>query len=510
MTSASSFLEIWAYIMIIIVCFTILVSILVYVVNKLIRKKRKKNASSFCFKNLTINSNNDDNVKNNRETNNVSKCFLCCCSASNNNKLFSSPIHSNNTDSKEENNNFTSNTNKNTNIGNSKIESNSNRELNNYNLLYQKKLIDFTNNSYIKVNESGVTVNGQQPVDDSTVDNSNKIIDKMQQNSNGIISYLLDRLNVFSMFGGRIVDDGPKQTYLTDSDKKVISQNAQSSKGSIIKKSTKNVSKRNASLPTSSMHSVKFKTTSKSLASKITTELSNMTPNDEGDDESEENYDSFVDEKYSSDENNLAKRKYSICSNTNQSAITASTNSTCTSRKNSTNSSGLGSSVYEIYKQKRAGSDLSSSCLTTSYSTMSSSKRMSVNQIPNSLVEPCIKLVAIEQQPNIKPNRSDAVRKNSSLSTTTSSSLSSRTSSNTGRRFSIVTTPANENQKFWVPPGIAQSIQFDRQRISLPNTSVYEINENESANAATEQSQSQNNDLLQANSGKQIVIYFAV
>lgn len=221
-------------------------------------------------------------------------------------------------------------------------------------------------------------------------------------------------------------------------------------RSSIRKSYRKSRNIRNSSLPLS-IHNVKFKTSEDS-------------PND--------------DEQFSSDEYSPTKvsltstpKKTSIDLSSKKYSITSSANS----RKNSSNSSCYNeASVVDFYRKKRLSNASSTYTNNTSVSDLkySDSRKFSISQA-SPFSESGIKLVALEQQPNITH-----LSKKSSISSNSTSSSRRSVSMGTGkgRRYSIMA--SNVSDKFWVPPEIALTAQLEKQRCSLPNTNViFEMSE---------------------------------
>ena len=128
------------------------------------------------------------------------------------------------------------------------------------------------------------------------------------------------------------------------------------------------------------------------------------------------------------------------------------------SRKNSSGSSYYQSSIVDIYKQQR----LSNGSI---FTTTSDVRKLSINQI-NPFESFGVKLVTMEPQEKLATGylNTDRPRKASAYSVITPGS---KMDALTMRRFSIMT-PEDVTDKFWVPPQIAAK----KQRSSLPDTTT--------------------------------------
>ena len=129
------------------------------------------------------------------------------------------------------------------------------------------------------------------------------------------------------------------------------------------------------------------------------------------------------------------------------------------SRKNSSGSSYYQSSIVDLYKQQR----LSNGSI---FTTTSDVRKLSINQI-NPFEAFGVKLVTMETQDKLGSGylNNDKPRKASAYSVI---APGSKMDALTMRRFSIMTTSEDVSDKFWVPPQIAAQ----KQRSSLPDSTA--------------------------------------
>lgn len=414
--SDSNFLEKWAYIMIIIVCFTILFTIIFYFINLILKKKFCSNI----FSNIN-NHNNTSNNNNNSDGSNNDKCK--CCSS----------IHL-----KSEKCNIK-------NLAFPLQESNDNNNINNN---MSKPKIEKSNSPEMSTKSNSFDMNS----------NANSSLTNPAEPEDGFFYQLIKRLKS-SFFSDSSLDDD-------DEDKKLQPDNANNNSigktttgSSVITENEseilKNVSKKRTSFKQKNRRSTLLNNANLNLV-KLSNKPTNLALKDQ--------------EKYSSDEclPGTSTRHYLPKSGAKKTSFSLA--SSCASRKNSTNSSCYTEpSVVDYYRKKRYSN--ASSVLTTNTSI---SDLKSMDSRKCSIAQPSIKLVTLEQQPNIFSNMMSLPKKSSISSVSTSSS--SRYSAS-GRRYSIMT--SNLSEKFWVPAEIAKSAQLDKQRGSLPNTAdvIFEQNE---------------------------------
>lgn len=471
----STWLEKWAYIMIIVCCFTILLTLVVFLVCYLCKKKNEIS----CLANKDNESRKKccnpkckycNNTFKNEGYHDSSTIFHNMCETKNEEKRPSLLLNSSNKQNSCKYNSYDQVTNR------TKSDSDDpNRQIRDQ---YGLEL----NESSSSLNSASSPVNKQQY---NYFDSKAEALSH-SETEGGFFFQLYNKLK--SNFTSPPVsnDETPINTYRVSLDnhtksvdiipntnykERLVQRNSMSGiKSSIKKTDRKGMYIRNSSLP-SSTHSVKFKTTAK--------------------DEEKESSDEYV------PQSKLKPKRLksaSVVSATSDSSRKSSevydsnkklvSNSADSSRKNSSISSCYESSVVDLYRQKRFSD--ASSILT--YSTNSSvsnlkhndSRKFSINQ-PNHITESGIKLVALEQQQNIGPKSSFSSTSGSSKKSSIKSSLNSISNASQStrlslssvndkaRRYSIMT--PNVSEKFWVPPEIALSVQLEKQRSSIaPNS----------------------------------------
>lgn len=372
--AVSSILEAWAYIMIIVVCFTILLTLIVCLIFFLFIKKRNLNnlqhqtmvknfqnnlqAACTCLKHEKMLNNNTTTTTTTSMSSNLAqtestklngasnaKCTFCCDINTKTNSSSNNPIKTN-----------ANNCNNNNKMSKSQSNSNSaknNNNLNNYNLIYQKKLSDFLPQGVVvasNCSQSSAFGNNTTNNKSATTETPTTMLQ-----TNSLVNYLFDKLKLFTSLktatepdllgsGSSIADElsqDRRESSKSDSlvcggvrqmeIKEILPPSTRLIKSGCIRQSTTQQAQvkrstyvRNSSLPTASCHGVvTFKTTTSS-ASTMDTNKKKKKGLDSDDNDDEENYDSFNEDGFSStDENPLsyAKRKFS-----NGSSTTAVTN----------------------------------------------------------------------------------------------------------------------------------------------------------------------------------------
>jgi hypothetical protein len=137
------------------------------------------------------------------------------------------------------------------------------------------------------------------------------------------------------------------------------------------------------------------------------------------------------------------------------------------------------SSVVDLYRQRRLASDASSS---SQFTNSINSGTFSIKQHGG---DTGVKTVALEQQPTTHSMMANFPTAAASNKTVSSGNQRYPAGRDRLRKYSMVSAthsaaaaighnnnPANIYDKFWVPPEIARLAKLDKQRSSLPNTSV--------------------------------------
>ena len=267
-------------------------------------------------------------------------------------------------------------------------------------------------------------------------------------------------------------------------------------------------SSRASNATTATSHSVKFKTNASSAVNTQKQHKKKMSIASSRDydtssyDDSEELEDDF-DYKEDSRKQQKTNSRDTLSRLAKKNSLVSGSDYYTASRKNSSNSSCMESSVVDFYRQKRFSTDTTSS----SQFTNSINSSTFLNTKPPSHLETGLKVVALEQQtqlvhPSVGGGHYSPLGKKLSVASAVSNpSYAVREKSRKYSVASAVVTGGHFSQqqqqqpvpsiydKFWVPPEIAKIAKLEKQRSSLPNTNNYgmvlDVNEKVDVGATT-------------------------
>jgi hypothetical protein len=470
----SSWLETWAYIMIIIVCFTIICTLVFYMICFLLKRKRERKLERIS------------------ETESSRK------------KSISNILN----DIKEEDEDELEQEHSNNKFSNKKSSNNNKGFMDKRSKSYSKKdslvrdlnaqsFTEFSSNSSFNLTPDQLESNKSNKLRSKSMFETGENKENHESSDQSIWQYLFRLGNSFAQ---RSVSN--KDSSATDDNLDIESQNSNDSLNeqsvdlstktrsihkSLLKSGIKNEIKSNiktnklttnaksrsdriSSLPVSA-HTVKFK-------------------------ESEEHDSSDSSSHKQEPVSKLPATRLKLCqlNNSNSSSNNLSnksrTSSIVSSRKNSSNSSCYESSVVDLYRQKRLS--IASSLISQTHNSDSlnssqllrdgDSRKFSINY---SMADPNIKMIALEQQSNQSfqhlPSKVLLAKSSISSSSGYSSNLSPSLMSlvtNKSRRCSILTNNTDTSEKFWVPPEIARKTLIEKQRNSIASC-TYNPNNNQ-------------------------------
>jgi hypothetical protein len=510
MSRSASLLEKWAYVMIIIVCFAILFSILFYFISILYKRiinSRNSNDSDREF----INKNTNNTNKSSRDSAIYASSEDCLChlSASSKDKCaycvkrakIESSAYKNNSEGMNRNivdfnNRHTFDT-----AGNGFYQDCNDfkaKKFTSLNLAFDPIALNTTTAAMVAKEPPEATGMLAQLINKiknslfAEVDNTKPNADELKKSSSEKnITYLEQSEKT-----------GPPSfrrasTVITPSLRKSsIKRNSTVSGTTTSSLSNNRKSSLASNSTTGTIHSVKFKANSimnkkkRSLKSNGSTSLKGSRDySSTSEEDSEEMDDHFDVEK----DDELFKQQQQRYNNSGILAKRDTLSSLGTSKKNSlansdyyssrksSNSSCMESSVVDLYRQKRFSTDTSSSQFTNSINS-------GTFNIKPSHLDTSFRVVALEQQPSVNNLSETGIQqkrwnsKKASLSSASSAVSYPETEAsrerNTARKYSMASSTsqqqntANIYDKFWVPPEIAKLAKLDKQRSSLPNTSV--------------------------------------